>query len=120
LLTTIQAHHSASLYPSSLRKGSLAEKLYTGFGSLDVSCLLKCLLQNVDALERLAGIPEEVIVEAHGSFFTSHCIEPSCKRSYNYNDVKGALYSVHVFLLMSGQIQSLLGVSLDVMRVVHL
>jgi NAD-dependent histone deacetylase SIR2 len=31
--------------------------------------------QNIDCLERAAGIPEEKIVEAHGSFATQRCIE---------------------------------------------
>lgn len=36
--------------------------------------------QNIDCLERRAGVPDERVVEAHGSFATQHCIE--CKASY--------------------------------------
>lgn len=36
--------------------------------------------QNIDCLERAAGVPEDKIVEAHGSFATQRCIE--CKSEY--------------------------------------
>jgi len=36
--------------------------------------------QNIDCLERAAGVPPEKIVEAHGSFATQRCIE--CKTEY--------------------------------------
>lgn len=36
--------------------------------------------QNIDCLERRAGVPDEKVVEAHGSFATQHCIE--CKAEY--------------------------------------
>ncbi|KAI3476983.1 hypothetical protein L1887_61413 [Cichorium endivia] len=39
--------------------------------------LLRVFTQNVDTLERIAGVSEERIVEAHGSFATSTCI--ACK-----------------------------------------
>jgi NAD-dependent histone deacetylase SIR2 len=35
--------------------------------------------QNIDTLERRAGVPAEVIVEAHGTFATQSCIEDGCK-----------------------------------------
>ncbi|EKM49560.1 uncharacterized protein PHACADRAFT_131245 [Phanerochaete carnosa HHB-10118-sp] len=34
-----------------------------------------CFTQNIDTLERLAGVPESAVVEAHGSFADQHCIE---------------------------------------------
>lgn len=37
--------------------------------------------QNIDCLERTAGIPDEKIVEAHGSFASQRCIE--CKTGYS-------------------------------------
>ncbi|CAL1713217.1 unnamed protein product [Somion occarium] len=40
-----------------------------------------CFTQNIDTLERLAGVPPNRIVEAHGSFATQHCIE--CGASYD-------------------------------------
>ena len=30
-------------------------------------------MQNIDALEHLAGLPESHLVEAHGSFKSSYC-----------------------------------------------
>ncbi|KAJ3503168.1 hypothetical protein NMY22_g18342 [Coprinellus aureogranulatus] len=43
--------------------------------------LLKCFTQNIDTLERLAGVPDEKIIEAHGSFATQRCID--CKTEYS-------------------------------------
>ncbi|KAF8895637.1 DHS-like NAD/FAD-binding domain-containing protein [Infundibulicybe gibba] len=45
-----------------------------------------CFTQNIDTLERRAGIPDDKIVEAHGSFATQRCIE--CKRPYDDEDMK--------------------------------
>ena len=46
----------------------------------DKGLLLKLFTQNIDCLEREAGVPEDKIVEAHGSFARNHCIE--CKSSF--------------------------------------
>ncbi|KAG0301119.1 NAD-dependent protein deacetylase sirtuin-2, partial [Dissophora globulifera] len=37
--------------------------------------LLRSYTQNIDMLERLTGLDPELLVEAHGSFATSECIE---------------------------------------------
>jgi NAD-dependent histone deacetylase SIR2 len=37
--------------------------------------LLQLFTQNIDCLERAAGVPEDLIVEAHGSFATQRCID---------------------------------------------
>lgn len=42
--------------------------------------LLRHYTQNVDALEHVAGIPGDKIVEAHGTVNTSHCINPKCEK----------------------------------------
>ncbi|KAJ6086054.1 NAD-dependent protein deacetylase hst2-1 [Penicillium sp. IBT 16267x] len=42
--------------------------------------LLKHFTQNIDCLERQAGLPGDMIVEAHGSFATQRCID--CKVPY--------------------------------------
>jgi NAD-dependent histone deacetylase SIR2 len=42
--------------------------------------LLKLFTQNIDCLEREAGVPDEKIIEAHGSFAKQRCID--CKTSY--------------------------------------
>lgn len=48
-----------------------------------------CYTQNIDTLERLAGVPADKIVEAHGSFASQRCIE--CKTSYNNQKMKLAI-----------------------------
>lgn len=69
----------------------LAKDLYPGNFHPTVSHVFISLLakkgllhqlftQNIDCLERAAGIPSELIVEAHGSFASQRCIE--CKTSY--------------------------------------
>ncbi|KAF7364867.1 NAD-dependent protein deacetylase [Mycena venus] len=40
-----------------------------------------CFTQNIDTLERRAGVPGDKIIEAHGSFATQRCID--CKRTYD-------------------------------------
>lgn len=42
--------------------------------------LLKHFTQNIDCLERQAGVPGEMIIEAHGSFASQRCID--CKTPY--------------------------------------
>ncbi|KAF9140558.1 NAD-dependent protein deacetylase sirtuin-2 [Linnemannia schmuckeri] len=37
--------------------------------------LLRSYTQNIDSLERLAGLDEDLLVEAHGSFATAKCIQ---------------------------------------------
>ncbi|KAI9369283.1 DHS-like NAD/FAD-binding domain-containing protein [Aspergillus egyptiacus] len=51
--------------------------------------LLKHFTQNIDCLERLAGVPGDMIVEAHGSFATQRCIE--CKAAYPEDLMKVAV-----------------------------
>ena len=46
----------------------------------DKGLLLKLFTQNIDCLEREAGVPDSKIVEAHGSFAQQRCIE--CKTPY--------------------------------------
>lgn len=51
--------------------------------------LLTCFTQNIDTLERRAGIPEFKLVEAHGSFASHHCID--CHASYDHESVMNAI-----------------------------
>lgn len=48
-----------------------------------------CFTQNIDTLERRAGVPEKKIIEAHGSFATQRCID--CKRPYDDEKIKKAV-----------------------------
>ncbi len=47
----------------------------------DKGLLLKLFTQNIDCLDREAGVGEDRIVEAHGSFAHNHCIE--CRSSFS-------------------------------------
>lgn len=69
----------------------LAKELYPGQFHPTVSHVFIALLaakgllsqlftQNIDCLERRAGVPDDLIVEAHGSFATQRCIE--CKQPF--------------------------------------
>ena len=60
----------------------------------DKGLLLKLFTQNIDTLERVAGIPEHKIVEAHGSFATHSCIE--CRSSYPNEDMEKAVLEKRV------------------------
>ena len=48
--------------------------------------LLRCYTQNIDGLEREAGITEDFFVEAHGSFKTAKCID--CAKEHSADKVK--------------------------------
>uniref|UniRef100_A0A6A7FRQ6 NAD-dependent protein deacetylase Sirt2-like isoform X1 n=2 Tax=Hirondellea gigas TaxID=1518452 RepID=A0A6A7FRQ6_9CRUS len=56
--------------------------------------LLRHFTQNIDTLEYVAGISEDKLVEAHGSFRTAHCIQ--CRKLYHQNWVKDQLFSDHI------------------------
>ncbi|CAF3801231.1 unnamed protein product [Rotaria magnacalcarata] len=46
--------------------------------------------RNIDSLERIAGVPPEKIVEAHGTFFASHCL--GCRKEYDLEFVKEIIF----------------------------
>lgn len=52
----------------------------------DKGRLLKHFTQNIDCLERQAGLPGEMIVEAHGSFATQRCID--CKAPFPDDEIQ--------------------------------
>ncbi|KAI5966881.1 HST2 [Candida pseudojiufengensis] len=52
----------------------------------DKGQLKRVYTQNIDTLERLAGIDDEYIVEAHGSFASNRCID--CKKEMSSETVK--------------------------------
>ncbi|XP_022093671.1 NAD-dependent protein deacetylase sirtuin-2-like isoform X2 [Acanthaster planci] len=49
--------------------------------------------QNIDTLDKIAGIEEELIVEAHGGFSTAHCIGESCLTEYPALWVKDEIFA---------------------------
>ncbi|XP_061520655.1 NAD-dependent protein deacetylase sirtuin-3, mitochondrial isoform X3 [Phycodurus eques] len=53
--------------------------------------LLRMYTQNIDGLERLAGIPPEMLVEAHGTFATATCTV--CRSKYKGEDLRPDLMS---------------------------
>jgi NAD-dependent deacetylase sirtuin 2 len=50
------------------------------------SLLLRNFTQNIDTLERMTGLDQEYIIEAHGSFATASCVE--CKSKADSDKVK--------------------------------
>ncbi|XP_032062999.1 NAD-dependent protein deacetylase sirtuin-2 [Aythya fuligula] len=55
--------------------------------------LLRCYTQNIDTLERVAGLEPEELVEAHGTFYTSHCTRASCRQPYGLSWMKERILS---------------------------
>lgn len=53
--------------------------------------LIRHYTQNIDTLERIAEINEEKIVEAHGTFFTNHCLQ--CRAAYTLDFVKEKIFT---------------------------
>ncbi|XP_056366203.1 NAD-dependent protein deacetylase sirtuin-2 [Oenanthe melanoleuca] len=59
----------------------------------DKGLLLRCYTQNIDTLERVAGLDPELLVEAHGTFFTSHCLRGSCRQRYGLAWMRERIFS---------------------------
>nr|OQO17648.1 hypothetical protein B0A51_15518 [Rachicladosporium sp. CCFEE 5018] len=74
---------AAELYPGKFRP-TLAHSFIRLLA--DKGLLLKLFTQNIDCLEREAGVPGDLIVEAHGSFAEQRCIE--CKLSYDKDEIR--------------------------------
>ncbi|RDX42636.1 DHS-like NAD/FAD-binding domain-containing protein [Lentinus brumalis] len=55
----------------------------------DRDLLHTCFTQNIDTLERQAGIPAEKLVEANGSFASQRCID--CKKEYDSARMREAI-----------------------------
>lgn len=75
----------------------LAKELYPGKFQPTISHVFISLLakkdllqmlftQNIDCLERAAGVPAEKIIEAHGSFATQRCVE--CKTEFPDDEMR--------------------------------
>ncbi|BFZ04260.1 hypothetical protein BsWGS_07299 [Bradybaena similaris] len=56
----------------------------------DRGILLRLYTQNIDGLERLAGVPPEKLVEAHGTFSSASCIV--CQEKYRGSDIKESIF----------------------------
>lgn len=55
--------------------------------------LRRCYSQNIDTLERLAGIPSDEMVEAHGSFSAAHCTE--CNQEYSQEYFRDSIFTTY-------------------------
>ncbi|XP_060574816.1 NAD-dependent protein deacetylase sirtuin-2-like [Ruditapes philippinarum] len=53
--------------------------------------LMRHFTQNIDTLERVAGLSDDKNVEAHGSFNTGHCLE--CSDEYSLEWMKEQIFS---------------------------
>ncbi|KNC78300.1 hypothetical protein SARC_09263 [Sphaeroforma arctica JP610] len=83
----------------------LAKELYPGsflptlshyFSKMlaDRGYLKRHYTQNIDTLERVAGLDPDLLVEAHGSFNTARCIE--CHKTYPSDYVKDLIFAGHI------------------------
>lgn len=89
----------------------LAKELYPGNFHPTVSHAFMALLakkkllhmlftQNIDCLERAAGVPSELIVEAHGSFANQRCID--CKIPFPDAEMRRCVESASPAICVSG------------------
>ncbi|KAH3757212.1 NAD-dependent protein deacetylase sirtuin-2 [Pelomyxa schiedti] len=53
--------------------------------------LLRNFTQNIDTLEVIAGIPDDKLVFAHGSFSTAHCV--LCNKAHSVDFVKQTIFA---------------------------
>ena len=60
----------------------------------DHALLDTCFTQNIDTLERQAGVPVHHIVEAHGSFADQHCIK--CSKGFDGPKMKAAIEEAEI------------------------
>ena len=67
--------------------------------------LLKLFTQNIDCLEREAGLPSDMIIEAHGSFATQRCIE--CRTEFPDDLMRKAVEAMEVPLCTRPSCQGL-------------
>lgn len=61
--------------------------------------------QNIDSLERRAGLNPDLLVEAHGGFSSAHCID--CGREYTEEFIKGQPLAHHLLESMWGGLGTL-------------
>uniref|UniRef100_A0A8C6PEK0 NAD-dependent protein deacetylase n=1 Tax=Nothobranchius furzeri TaxID=105023 RepID=A0A8C6PEK0_NOTFU len=59
----------------------------------DQGLLRRCYTQNIDTLERVAGLQGEDLIEAHGTFYTSHCVSFCCRKEYTLDWMKEKIFA---------------------------
>ncbi|KAH8264039.1 hypothetical protein KR038_000958 [Drosophila bunnanda] len=57
----------------------------------DKGLLKRHYTQNIDTLDRLTGLSDDKIIEAHGSFHTNHCLK--CKKEYDMAWMKEEIFA---------------------------
>lgn len=57
----------------------------------DKGMLLRCYTQNIDSLERLAGVPSEKLVAVHGTFDEAHVIDTQADLLVDAAELKAAI-----------------------------
>lgn len=57
----------------------------------DKGLLQRCYTQNIDSLELLAGLPAELLVQAHGSFQAAHVIDTDPEMAVDARELRDAL-----------------------------
>ncbi|XP_056330250.1 NAD-dependent protein deacetylase sirtuin-2 [Danio aesculapii] len=62
----------------------------------DKGLLRRCYSQNIDTLERVAGLEGEDLIEAHGTFHTSHCVSFLCRKEYTMDWMKNQIFSEEI------------------------
>ncbi|OON22087.1 transcriptional regulator, Sir2 family, partial [Opisthorchis viverrini] len=75
------------LYPTGRYRPNIAHHFLRLLN--DQARLLRVYTQNIDSLERMAGIPSDKLVEAHGTFLTATCTV--CRSNVSSNVVKDAI-----------------------------
>ena len=60
----------------------------------DKGLLLRCYTQNIDSLERMAGLPADKVIAAHGNFDTARCI--ACKTAAELDHVEASIMAGEV------------------------
>lgn len=51
--------------------------------------LKRVYTQNIDGLERIAGVPSNKLVECHGTYYKAHCLK--CQKEYDLKDIRGQM-----------------------------
>ena len=65
--------------------------MYRNYYFLNISGILhRVYTQNIDALENLGGVPDEKIIEAHGTFKEAYC--QSCHANYDLAWLKNEIF----------------------------
>lgn len=62
----------------------------------DKGLLTRCYSQNIDTLERVAGLEGEDLIEAHGTFHASHCVSFLCRKEYTMDWMKNKIFSEEI------------------------